>query len=111
VAIYGVAEFASGAPNQLDHIDFAAAVTGAWDSLTDPPRWLFQNGPGATHIETVDGYLDAAVDSLAEHEVYLSVLDPDTPVREQARGVVEMTTSGHPDGPASGFILQRSTLG
>ncbi|MEB3032135.1 PIG-L deacetylase family protein [[Mycobacterium] nativiensis] len=110
VAIYGGAEFGPGMSNQRDHIEFAAAVTDAWDSLADPPRWLFQNGPGATHIETVDGYLDAAVDSLAEHEVYLSVLDPQTPVREQARGVVGMTTSGHPGGPASGFILQRSTL-
>jgi len=81
VTIYGGAQFAPGAPNQRDHIEFAAAVIDAWDTCEDPPRWLFQNGPGATHVETVDGYLDAAVDSLAEHEVYLSVLDPATPVR------------------------------
>lgn len=111
VTIYGGAQFAPGAPNQRDHIEFAAAVTDAWDALADPPRWLFQNGPGPTHLEPVAGYLDAAVDSLAEHAVYLSVLDPQTPVREQARAVVEMTTAGHPGGPAAGFILQRSTLG
>lgn len=109
VTIYGGAQFAPGAPNQRDHIEFAAAVTDAWDALADPPRWLFQNGPGPTHVETVDGYLDAAVDSLSAHEVYLSVLDPQTPVREQARAVVEMTTSTQAGGPAAGFILERTT--
>lgn len=109
VTIYGGAEFRPGAPNQRDHIEFAAAVTDAWDSLADPPPWLFQNGPEPTHAEMVGDYLDAAVDSLAAHEVYLSVLDPSTPVREQAGAVVAMTTSGHPRGPAAGFILQRST--
>lgn len=113
VTIYGGAQFGPGAPNQRDHIEFAAAVSAAWDSLTaaqNPPRWLFENGPAPTHVETVDGYLDAAVDSLAAHEVYLSVLDPQTPVREQARAVLEMTTSGGPGGPAAGFILQRTTV-
>jgi hypothetical protein len=58
----------------------------------------------------VDGYLDAAVDSLAAHEVYLSVLDPRTPVREQARAVVDMTTSVMADARVAGFSLQRTTL-
>ena len=109
VTNFGGAQFGPGAPNQRDHIEFAAAVTDAWDSLADPPRWLFQNGPGPTHVETVGDYLDAAVDSLAAHEVYLSVLDPSTPVREQASTVVAMTTSEHPGAPVAGFILQRST--
>ena len=109
VAIYGGAEFASGAPNQRDHIEFAAAVTGAWDSLTDPPRWLFQNGPAPTHVKTVDGYLDTAVDSLAAHEVYLSVLDPQTPVREQARAVIDMTCAELSGRRVAGFILERTT--
>lgn len=109
VTIFGGEQFRPGAPNQRDHIEFAAAVTDAWDSLADPPRWLFQNGPEPTHVEAVGDYLDTAVDSLAAHEVYLAVLDPSTPVREQAGAVVAMTTSGHPGGPAAGFILQRST--
>jgi hypothetical protein len=53
-----------------------------------------------------------AVSSLAAHEVYLSVLDPDTPVSEQARKQVDMTTTPRPE--FSGrrtveFILRRST--
>lgn len=110
VAVYGAPEFAPGMPNQRDHIEFAAAVTDAWDTLADPPRWLFQGGPGPTHIETVDDYVEVAVDSLAAHEVYLAVLDPTTPVREQARRVVDMTTSAQPGRRVAGFSLQRSTV-
>jgi LmbE family N-acetylglucosaminyl deacetylase len=110
VAIYGGTQFGPEAPNQRDHIEFAAAVTDAWDACENPPRWLFQNDPEPTHVETVDGYLDAAVDSLAAHEVYLSVLDPQTPVREQARAVVDMTTSDRADARVAGFSLQRTTL-
>lgn len=91
VTIHGGPEWAPGQPNQRDHMEFAAAVTAAYDELTHPPRWLFQNGPQATHIETVDGFIDIAVDALAAHQVYLSVLDPTTPVREQARQVIDMT--------------------
>lgn len=109
VTMYGGAQFAPDAPNQRDHIEFAAAVNDVWDSLRDPPRWLFQNGPDPTHVESVDGYLDTAVDSLAAHEVYLSVLDPHTPVRDQARAVVDMTTAEHAGGRVAGFILQRTT--
>ncbi|BBY32519.1 PIG-L family deacetylase [Mycolicibacter minnesotensis] len=109
VAVYGAPEFAPGVPNQRDHIEFAAAVNQAWDTLAHKPRWLFQGGPGPTHVETVDGYLDVAVDALAAHEVYLSVLDPATPVREQARGVVDMTTAMHAGSRVAGFRLQRST--
>ncbi|MGV0625564.1 PIG-L deacetylase family protein [Mycolicibacter minnesotensis] len=111
VAVYGGAEFAPGVPNQRDHIEFAAAVTEAWDTLADKPRWLFQGGPAPTHIEVVDGYLEAAARSLAAHEVYLTVLDPATPVLEQARKVVDMTTSAHNGCRAAGFILQRSAVG
>lgn len=110
VAVYGAPEFAPGRPNQRDHIEFAAAVTDAWDTLADPPRWLFQGGPGPTHVETVDDYIEVAVDSLAAHEVYLAVLDPTTPVREQARRVVDMTTSAQPGRRVAGFSLQRSTV-
>ena len=110
VTIYSGAEWAPGAPNQSDHIEFANAVAAAYDSLADPPRWLFENGPEITHGEVVDEYLDRAVASLAAHDVYLSVLDPDTPVQEQARKQVEMTTQRRPefDGKHTvEFILRR----
>lgn len=59
----------------------------------------------------VDGYTETAVESLAAHRVYLSVLDPDTPVEVQARRQVEMTTRPRPefgDRPAVDFILRRA---
>ncbi len=110
VTIYSGAEWAPGAPNQSDHIEFSNAVAAAYDSLADPPRWLFENGPDITHGEVVDDYLDRAVASLAAHDVYLSVLDPDTPVQEQARKQVEMTTQRRPDFDGKHtveFILRR----
>ena len=97
LTIYGGPEWAPGMPNQRDHMEFAAAVTEAYDGLAAPPRWLFANGPGGTHAETVDDFIDVAVDSLAAHEKYLSVLDPDTAVVEQARKVVDMTMPAHAD--------------
>jgi hypothetical protein len=45
----------------------------------------------------VDGYIDLAVASLSAHEAYLSVLDPDIPVIEQARKQVDMTTEPRQD--------------
>jgi hypothetical protein len=60
--------------------------------MSPRPRWLFVHGPEVTHVETVDGYIDAAVDSLAAHDKYLSVLDPQTPVVEQARRQVDWAT-------------------
>ncbi len=110
VTIYSGEEWAPGAPNQSDHIEFSNAVAAAYDSLADPPRWLFENGPEITHGEVVDEYLDRAVASLAAHDVYLSVLDPDTPVQEQARKQVEMTTQPRPDFDGKHtveFILRR----
>ncbi|MEZ0367267.1 PIG-L deacetylase family protein [Mycobacterium sp. pUA109] len=109
VTIYGGAQFAPGMPNQRDHIEFAAAVTAAYDALTDPPRWLFQGGPQPTHVETVDGYIDVAVAALAAHQDYLSVLDPHTPVEEQARRVLDMTTPTVAGARVAGFLLERST--
>ena len=97
VTIYGGPEWAPGAPNQRDHMEFAAAVTAAYAALADRPRWLFANGPNATHAEAVDEFLDVAVAALAAHERYLSVLDPVTPVIEQARQQVQATTPASPD--------------
>lgn len=111
VTIYSGPQWAPGHPNQRDHIEFANAVRAAYDSLADQPRWLFENGPQATHCETVDGYVDVAVDSLAAHEAYLSVLDPQTPVAEQARRQVESATAPHQEfgGQCTvDFILQRA---
>lgn len=113
ISIYGGPEWAPGAPNQRDHMEFAAAVLDAYDSLPDPPRWLFQNGPQATHAETIDdGHFERAVASLAEHKVYLSVLDSRTPVIVQARKQVEMTTTPRPEFGGRRtveFILMRTT--
>ncbi|MDA2893902.1 PIG-L family deacetylase [Mycolicibacterium sp. BiH015] len=110
VTIYSGDEWAPGAPNQRDHIEFANAVAAAYDSLPNPPRWLFENGPGATHGQPVDGYVETAVASLAAHEVHLSVLDPATPVVEQARRQVQESTQPHPSFgglPTVQFIQRR----
>lgn len=109
ITLYSGPAWAPGAPNQRDHIEFAHAVAAAYDSLADPPAWLFENGPEPTHCEVVDGYTEVAVNSLAAHEVYLTVLDPHTPVLEQARKQVEMSTPALPDfGERTvGFILKR----
>lgn len=98
VTIYSGPEWAPGAPNQRDHIEFSNAVAEAYDSLANPPRWLFENGPEVTHAEAIDDRcFERAVASLAEHDVYLSALDPHTPVTEQARKQVDMTTTPRPE--------------
>ena len=111
ITIYSGPEWEPGAPNQRDHIEFSNAVAAAYDSLADPPRWLFENGPDITHGEVVDDYVDVAVASLAAHQTYLSVLDPDTPVEQQARQQVDASTPPRPefDGHRTvEFILRRS---
>lgn len=98
VTIYSGPRWAPDAPNQRDHIEFSNAVADAYDSLSDPPRWLFENGPDVTHAEVIDDKCyERAVASLAAHEVYLSALDPNTPVLEQARQQVDMTTEPRPE--------------
>lgn len=115
LSLYGGPEWAPGHPNQRDHMQFAAAVLEAYDSL-DPaarPRWLFENGPQATHAVDVTAQIDTAARSLAAHEKYLSVLDPDTPVVEQARAQVDLMTAPREDFGgvrAAGFELKRSTV-
>ncbi|GAC70486.1 PIG-L deacetylase family protein [Gordonia soli] len=110
ISLYGGPEWAPGFPNQRDHIEFAAAVLDAYDSLDDPPRWLFENGPDDTHALEVTDQVEAAVAALAAHQEYLSVLDPDTPVVDQARAQVDQTTSARTDfggRRAVGFGLRR----
>jgi LmbE family N-acetylglucosaminyl deacetylase len=97
ITLYSGPEWAPGAPNQRDHIEFSNAVAAAYDSLADPPRWFFECGPEMTHGEVVDGFVDLAVTALSAHDVYLSVLDPNTAVPEQARKQVEMTTQPRPE--------------
>lgn len=110
ISLYGGAEWAPGFPNQRDHMEFAQAVIDAWDQLDAPPRLLFANGPGPTHAVDVEHFREQAVESLAQHEVYLRVLDPDTPVVEQAKEQVDRTTGrldGYDAEHASGFTLLR----
>ena len=112
ITLYSGPEWAPGAPNQRDHIEFSNAVAGAVDSLVRPPTWFFECGPNGTHGETVDdGFVERAVEALTAHEVYLSVLDPDTPVAVQARVQIERGTQPHPafEGRRTvEFILKRS---
>ena len=99
VTIYGGAEFGPGMPNQRDHIEFAAAVVDAYDALLPRAhqRWLFENGPNASHAVEVGDEVEVAVRSLAAHRRYLEVLDPDTPVDEQARAQIEKVTAPRED--------------
>jgi LmbE family N-acetylglucosaminyl deacetylase len=112
ITLYSGPEWAPGAPNQRDHIEFSNAVAGAVDSLGRAPMWFFECGPDGTHGETVDdGFVEQAIEALTAHQVYLSVLDPDTPVAVQARVQIERGTKPHPafEGRRTvEFILKRS---
>ncbi|WP_226997252.1 hypothetical protein [Tessaracoccus aquimaris] len=78
-------------PNQADHIAFGDAAV---DVVAPLGIWQFENGPEPTHhVEVSDEDVQAAIDSLAEHEVYLRVLDPTTPVAAQARAQVYRSIS------------------
>ena len=84
ISLYRGPEWGPGRPNQADHIAVGDAVA---DIVTN--AWLFENGPEPTHhVDVSDEDVQAAINSLAEHEVYLSVLDPKTPVMSQARAQV-----------------------
>ncbi|MFM9378553.1 PIG-L deacetylase family protein [Gordonia sp. VNK21] len=110
LTLFGGAEWMPGRPNQRDHMEFSAAVLQAWDELASPPRLLFANGPGSTHAVDVEGFTEKAVESLAEHKKYLGVLDPQTPVIDQARIQVAASTGPVEDFPAeraTGFTLLR----
>ncbi len=95
LTLYGGAEWRPGAPNQRDHIEFAEAVRRACVTAGVP---AFETSPDPTLVVDVSGYIERAVESLAEHRRYLSVLKPHTPVIEQARQQVRSAT-----GPAGGF--------
>lgn len=86
VTTYGGPEFEPDLPNQPDHIAVNEALA---EILAGKSVWLFENGPAPTHHVLVeDEDVQAAIRALAEHQVYLSVLDPATPVKTQARAQV-----------------------
>lgn len=120
VSLFSGPEFEPGMPNQSDHMEFGAAVCAAYDDLVAAvgvdaaegrPQMLFESSPEATHYVDVKGFEEPAVDALAEHKEYLSVLDPETPVREQARAQIERMVApveGVADGdPIVGFRRMR----
>lgn len=83
ITTYGGPEFGPDVPNQPDHIAVNEATVEALRGTGIP---VFENGPESTHHAFVeDEDVQAAIRSLAEHQVYLSVLDPATPVKTQAR--------------------------
>lgn len=91
LTLYRGAEWAPGAPNQSDHMELGNAVVQAI-SESDAGPLMFENGPEPTHrVNVTEDDIESAVRSLAQHDKYLSVLDPDTPVEKQARDQVEMT--------------------
>ncbi|WP_168699091.1 PIG-L deacetylase family protein [Gordonia paraffinivorans] len=115
LSLYGGPEWAPGQPNQRDHMEFSAAVLDAYDQLAASrpdvaPFWLFENGPAATHAVEVDDQFETAVRSLAAHDRYLSVLDPNTPVSDQARAQIDRATAPRDGSPrrVTGFELKRS---
>lgn len=97
--------FAPEIPNQSDHIEFGNAVIDAARMSSHRPRLVFESGPNPTHVVDVDSDdVERAVASLAEHKVYLEVLDPQTPVDEQARTQVERMTMADQGLRRVGFI-------
>ena len=118
VSLFSGPEFAPGRPNQSDHMEFGAAVGHVVDDLAAAdgvdsaaadgirPRMWFESAPGGDVVVDVAGFVDDAVAALAEHREYLAVLDPSTPVAEQARAQVEMICAPEP-GVAEGHPIAR----
>lgn len=106
IAMFRGAEWAPGAPNQRDHIEFGNAVIEAIQAMAEPPRYLFESGGAATHgvqVSAID--IERAVQSLTQHVEYLSALDPATPVIEQARNQIEQVGVVSAAGRMIGFTL------
>lgn len=89
ITLWGGPEWGPGLPNQEDHMQFTRAVAAVARGVGLP---AYQSAPEATLVVDVTGYTERAVESLAEHRQYLSVLDPDTTVLEQARAQVARVT-------------------
>ncbi|MEJ7651480.1 MAG: PIG-L deacetylase family protein [Nakamurella sp.] len=90
VVQFSGAEWAPGAPNHPDHI---AAGQASITALQGTGIRVYEQDPHGQVLIDVQDHLAAAIDSLAAHHEYLAVLDPHTPVRDQARKVVEETCS------------------
>ena len=106
LSLYRGPEWGPGRPNQSDHIETGEAVVQALGglSLEDRPKWVFESSPQPTHLVAItENDFEAAVVSLSEHREYLSVLDPSTPVEEQARSQVEMVCRREDGALAVGF--------
>ncbi|WP_040769120.1 PIG-L deacetylase family protein [Tsukamurella sp. 1534] len=89
ITLWGGPDWGNGVPNQSDHMEFTRAVAQV---VADRDLRAFQTSPYPTLIVDVSGYVERAVESLAEHRQYLSVLDPQTPVIEQSRAQVASAT-------------------
>lgn len=89
ITLWGGPDWGNGVPNQSDHIEFTRAVA---EAAAVAGVSAYQSAPEPTLIVDVTGFTERAVESLAEHRQYLSVLDPSTPVIEQARKQVESAT-------------------
>lgn len=88
IAQFSGAEWGPDAPNHPDHIAAGRATIAA---LSGSGIRVYEQDPQGDVFVDVHDHVDAAVDSLAAHHEYLAVLDPDTPVREQARKVIDQT--------------------
>lgn len=101
LTLYRGPEWAPGQPNQRDHVELGNAVVQAI-AESGIETQAFENGPYPTHrIDVTDDDVEAAVRSLAEHKEYLGVLDPSTPVPEQARTQVGQMVQTAADGTRS----------
>ncbi len=105
ITIFTGEEYAPGIRNQSDHMMFGQAVAETMEDHDD--QWLFETAPeGEYFVDVTDEDVEAAVAALAEHDQYLRVLDPETPVIEQARNQVDMSTLGADGSRRSTFILR-----
>lgn len=104
ITVYTGEAYGPGNPNQSDHILFGQAVAQV---VAERGGLLYETGPGGeVSVDLTDEDVEAAVVSLSEHEEYLSVLDPDTPVIEQSRNQVDMSTRGADGSRRSIFIMR-----
>ena len=109
ITVYTGAEYGPGMPNQADHILFGQAVAQVVreQAVGGQPGLLYETAPrGGVTVDLKDEDIEAAVASLSEHEEYLSVLDPDTPVIDQACRQVDMSTLQDDGSRRSSFILK-----
>ncbi len=108
ITVYTGDEYGPGMPNQSDHILFGQAVA---EVVREHGGRLFETGPDGDHrVDLREVDVEAAVASLSEHGQYLCVLDPHTPVSEQARHQVDMTTQGD-DGARRSVFIRKAAPG